>query len=113
MKKFMKKYISVIYTVMMLQSVVYADAAGEIKGTVSAIVNVVAYFGYAVALGMLAYIAIKYMLSAASDKANMKQGLINYLIGAFLIAGASFVANTVAGFAGGSNSASDIVNKYM
>lgn len=113
MKKFMKGLVTFVCMIPMIQGVVFADATGEIKSTVVSIVNVVAYCGYAIAMGMMAYIGIKYMLSSANDKANLKQGVINYLIGAFLIAGASLVANTVASLAGSGNSASDIVNSYM
>ena len=99
MNKFLRKYISFLSVLIMFQNVVLAndakDAAGMIKSKVGTFVNIIAYFGYAVALGMLAYIAMKYMMSAASDRANMKQGAINYLIGAFLIAGASTIATAV------------------
>lgn len=99
MNKFLRKYISFLSILTMFQNVILADEAKDasamIKLKVGTFVNIIAYFGYAVALGMLAYIAMKYMMSAASDRANMKQGAINYLIGAFLIAGASTIATAV------------------
>lgn len=113
MKKFMKNYLTVLCIISMLQNAVFAGATGAIQSTAKNIVNFVAYVGYAVALGMLAYVAIKYMLSAANDKANLKQGLINYLIGAFLIAGASLVANTVASIAGGGSGIEDMANDII
>lgn len=100
MNKFLRKYISFLSILTMFQNVILAseaqkDAPAMIESKVGTFVNIIAYFGYAVALGMLAYIAMKYMMSAASDRANMKQGAINYLIGAFLIAGASTIATAV------------------
>lgn len=109
MNKFLRKYISFLSVLTMFQNVVLAsNAVGNIKTKVGTFVNIIAYFGYAVALGMLAYIAIKYMMSAASDRANMKQGAINYLIGAFLIAGASTIATAVVSIVAGGQGAEDI-----
>lgn len=117
MNKFLRKYISFLSVLIMFQNVVLAndakDAAGMIKSKVGTFVNIIAYFGYAVALGMLAYIAMKYMMSAASDRANMKQGAINYLIGAFLIAGASTIATAVVSIVAGGQGAEDIAGKII
>lgn len=52
------------------------------------------WFGYAIAVGMLIYIGIKYTMSAASERASLKSHLISYVIGAIFIAAAS----TIAGF---------------
>lgn len=114
MKKFMRGFMTFLCMIPIIQSVVFATddgAAGEITAIVKGIVNFIAYCGYAIAMGMLAYIGIKYMLSSANDKANMKQGVINYLIGAFLIGGASLVATTIVGLAGG-NTADEIVDTF-
>lgn len=114
MNKFLRKYISFLSILTMFQNVVLAsDAAGEITKKVGTFVNIIAYFGYAVALGMLAYIAMKYMMSAASDRANMKQGAINYLIGAFLIAGASTIATAVVSIVAGSKGADGIAGDII
>ena len=114
MNKFLRKYISFLSILTMFQNVVLAsDAAGEITKKVGTFVNIIAYFGYAVALGMLAYIAMKYMMSAASDRANMKQGAINYLIGAFLIAGASTIATAVVSIVANGKGADDIAGDII
>ena len=117
MNKFLKKYVSFLSVLTMFQNVVLADdakdAAGMIESKVGTFVNIIAYFGYAVALGMLAYIAMKYMMSAASDRANMKQGAINYLIGAFLIAGASTIATSVVSIVAGDQGAEDIAGEII
>lgn len=116
MNKFLRKYISFLSVLTMFQNVVLAsdsDAASNITSKVRTFVNIIAYFGYAVALGMLAYIAMKYMMSAASDRANMKQGAINYLIGAFLIAGASTIATAVVSIVAGSKGADGIAGDII
>ncbi len=114
MNKFLRKCISFLSVLTMFQNVVLAsDAAEKITKKVGTFVNIIAYFGYAVALGMLAYIAMKYMMSAASDRANMKQGAINYLIGAFLIAGASTIATAVVSIVAGSKGADGIAGDII
>ncbi len=116
MNKFLRKYISFLSVLTMFQNVVLASdsgAASKITSKVGTFVNIIAYFGYAVALGMLAYIAMKYMMSAASDRANMKQGAINYLIGAFLIAGASTIATAVVSIVAGSKGADGIAGDII
>lgn len=114
MNKFLRKYISFLSILTMFQNVVLAsEASAMIKSKVGTFVNIIAYFGYAVALGMLAYIAMKYMMSAASDRANMKQGAINYLIGAFLIAGASTIATAVVSIVANGKGADDIAGDII
>lgn len=116
MNKFLRKYISFLSVLTMFQNVVLASdsgAASKITSKVGTFVNIIAYLGYAVALGMLAYIAMKYMMSAASDRANMKQGAINYLIGAFLIAGASTIATAVVSIVAGSKGADGIAGDII
>ena len=58
---------------------------------VSEILGTISWAGYAIALGMILYIGIKYMMSAANEKANLKQSVINYLIGAVVL----FTATTI------------------
>ena len=65
----------------------------QIRSSVGKIVNAVSYFGYAVAMAMLIFVGIKYAMSPANEKADVKQASVNYLIGAFLIICASTVAN--------------------
>lgn len=118
MNKFLRKYISFLSILTMFQNVILAseaqkDAPAMIESKVGTFVNIIAYFGYAVALGMLAYIAMKYMMSAASDRANMKQGAINYLIGAFLIAGASTIATAVVSIVANHKGAGDIAGDII
>ena len=86
-------------TFSMTFSVVFASAVSDISASVQKIVNAVSYFGYAIAMGMLVFLGIKYAMSPANEKADVKQGSINYMIGAFFIIGAATVANIVVGIA--------------
>ncbi len=56
------------------------------------VLGFIQWFGYVVAVGMLIYIGIKYMMSSANDKADLKKGSVNYVIGAVLVAAAATVA---------------------
>ena len=102
MKK-INKILSLVMTFSMMSTVVFASAeggsVGAIESSVQSIVNAVSYFGYAIAMAMLAFLGVKYALSPANEKADVKQGSINYLIGAFFIICASTVANIVVGIA--------------
>lgn len=100
MKK-INRILSLIMTFSMMSTVVFAGSVGAIQSSVQKIVNAVSYFGYAIAMAMLAFLGIKYAMSPANEKADVKQGSINYLIGAFFIICASTVANIVVGIAGG------------
>lgn len=80
----------------------YGSAGGE-KGTSSAeklgaagtnIVNAILWFGYAIALGMVVVIGIKYILGSAEAKSNMKSAIVSWLIGAFIV----FMCTTIVGW---------------
>lgn len=55
------------------------------------ILGVIQWCGYAIALGMLIYIGIKYTMASANEKADLKGASINYVIGAIVIAGAATI----------------------
>jgi TRAP-type C4-dicarboxylate transport system permease small subunit len=62
---------------------------------VAQILGAIRWFGYAIALGMLLYIGIKYMMSAANEKADLKKGSINYVIGAVVVVAASTIFGAI------------------
>ena len=66
--------------------------AGETVGT---IVGMMQWVGYAIAVGMLVYIGIKYVMASADEKADLKQALIKYVIGAIIIVFATTIASWV------------------
>ncbi len=109
----MKKIVSILLTLAMLatmMSCVFADLPGDLQGitpsigvteagtAVSKILGAIQWIGYAFAIGMLIYIGIKYTMSAANEKADLKKGLINFVIGALIIAGASTICGWIASF---------------
>ena len=108
----MKKICSMLLTLSMLISCVNVALAsgnpvGEISpdikvsaagSAISSVLGVIQWIGYAFAIGMLIYIGIKYMMSAANEKADLKKGLINYVIGAILVAATATIAGWVINF---------------
>ena len=57
-------------------------ATQEIIGT---ILDVVRIIGMGIALIMLTYVGIKFMLASPSERANIKQYSMNFIIGAFIL----------------------------
>lgn len=64
---------------------------GNAGNVASNALGVIQFFGYAMAIGMIIYIGIKYMMASANEKADLKKGAINYVIGAILVAAATTV----------------------
>lgn len=109
MNKNFKKLVSVLFTIAIIASmanVVFANSVPGMTATtrfqkpVEAVLGLVQYVGFAFAVGMLLYIGIKYMMASANEKADLKKGAINYVIGAVLVFGASFVVGFLKDFAG-------------
>lgn len=104
--KTMKKIASILLTISILitlgTSVFAVDGVTIVSpGNGNAFSNMgnkvlgyIRWFGYVIAVGMLLFIGIKYMMSSANEKADLKKGSINYVIGAVLVA----TAATVVGF---------------
>ena len=107
MNKNVKRIISILLTFVMIvsmASVVFAGVAGKVPkpndvtgkiGEATTIRNRVLGFvqwvGYAFAVGMLIYIGIKYVMASANEKADLKKGAINYVIGAIIVFGFSLI----------------------
>ena len=108
MKKFLKLAIPVFFCVMLIMTSVMAfgeintdkaitdfkDNSGAAE-TANTIIGAVQWIGYAIAVGMLVFVGIKYILASANEKADLKNALIHYVIGAILIAGAVTVAGWI------------------
>lgn len=69
-----------------------ADRVGKLGSTVLGVVQVV---GMTVAVIMLIVVAIKYMSAAPDAKAEIKKSSIQYVVGAFLLFGASGILEIV------------------
>lgn len=78
---------------------VLGDEAGnprEIDGNFAGnLIGVFRWIGYAIAVGMLIFIGIKYVMASADEKADLKKSLVKYVIGAILIIGAVSIANMI------------------
>lgn len=109
-KKMMRKFLSLFMTMMLILATfatpVFATGGimgevfgvsevtptitdGEIKDMASEVLGIIKYVGLAIAMGMVLYAGMKYMMSAANEKAELKNSSIRLVIGAVIIAGAS------------------------
>ena len=105
------KLISMMFLIMiMIPTIVLADDSYNTIAKVSnSLLAALSWVGYAVALGMLLFIGIKYVMSGANEKANLKGKLVTYVVGIGLIGFCSTIAAAVAGIANkdGKNDAVD------
>lgn len=65
------------------------NASATVTNITSTVLTVIRYTGSGIALIMLTLIFIKYMLSAASERAELKKNLIPFTIGAIVLFAAS------------------------
>ena len=59
----------------------------EMEKMSSNILGIIQYISFGVVLGMLIYLGIKYMTSAANEKADIKNASMRYIIGAIIVFG--------------------------
>ena len=114
----MKRLIGIFFSVAMLFIMCSSTFAYSLGGnpvvkapdgassTAATIIGFMQWFGYAIAVGMLVYIGIKYIMASASEKADLKQALVKYAVGAVLIVFAVSIAGWVFGLNGGSTTTS-------
>lgn len=69
-----------------------------IKTTIATVLDVVRFVGMGIALIIVITIGIKIMIAAPSERANIKQYAINYLIGAGILIGASGILTIIKNF---------------
>lgn len=66
-----------------------SDATDSAKIILATVLSIIRIAAAAVALVIIIVIACKYMLASAGDRADIKKYAINYVIGAFILFGAS------------------------
>ena len=109
----MKKVFSIVLTIAMMVSMMSCVLASggntsfpsigdakmdsNITDLTGQVLGIIQWIGYAFAIGMLLYIGIKYMMSAANEKADMKKALIGYVIGAIILFAASTIVGAIQG----------------
>ena len=99
----MKKFLSILMTVLLVFScgVVFAEGEGGgafaplnpatnvggsgMRNIANTVVGAIRIIGYFIAAGMIVFIGIKYIMASASEKAELKGLLVKYVIGAALI----------------------------
>lgn len=103
----MKRIVSLLVMIFILcTGMVFAEDESKLVSAAWKITSAVLWVGYAVALGMVVYIGIKYITGAADAKANMKSAVISYLIGALIVFSATTIAQIVVGLAVNNSSGS-------
>lgn len=110
MKKFSRILLTVMCLMLAFASCVMVNgfsgisagptAPGNAAATANAIIGAMKWIGYAIAIGMLVFIGIKYVMASANEKADLKNSLIKYVIGAILIASAVTIGGWVFQIAG-------------
>lgn len=108
-KGIMKLALMVLIVVMMFSSIAYADgetnpnfdfgvmnsqtADGSIKkpvtDAVGAVMAAIRIIATGVAIVMISAVAIKYLMAAPGDRADMKKSSIQYVVGAVIVFGAA------------------------
>lgn len=79
-----------------------AKVAGAVTATqkiIGVILDAVRIIGMGIALIMLTYIGIKFMMASPSERANIKQYSINFVIGAVILIGGTGLLTIVKEFA--------------
>ena len=71
------------------------SSADSVKDVLLAVLSAVRIAGVAIAIIMLIMVGIKIMMASPSERANVKQYSINYVIGAFILFGASGILTII------------------
>mgnify|MGYP004655301945 CR=1 FL=1 len=109
-----KKIMSTLMGISILcMTTVFAGGESQLVDKAWDVANTVLWAGYAVALGMVVYIGIKYITGAADAKANMKTAIVNYLIGAFIVFTATTIAAIVFGVATNNGDAGGLASEIV
>ena len=67
----------------------------KIKVFATRFIGVLKWLGYAIAIGMLIYVGIKYLMAAADERASLKGLLVKVAIGSGIILCAEIIVNLV------------------
>lgn len=78
---------------------------GKVVSLGQTIVTVMQVIGVVVAIVILLVLGIKYMVGSAEEKAEYKKTMMPYVIGAFMIFGATTIVNVVYSVISGANTA--------
>lgn len=73
------------------------DDDGIMSGKIGPLMGTLQWIGYIVAIGMLIWVGIKYVMSGASEKAKAKETLVPLVFGAVLVAAGTAITAAVFG----------------
>lgn len=119
LKKFLIILISLLLVFMFVESIVYAEgtssvydqvktlagketnnsAVTSVKNTAGAIITVAKVICAGIAIIMITVIAMKYMLAAPSEKADIKKHAVVYVVGAVIMFAATAILQIIQNFA--------------
>lgn len=106
-KGFIKIALMVLIVIMMFSSIAYSDndnfsmteiesnalendtVKTPIKEAIGAVMSVIRIVATGVAIIMITVVAMKYMMAAPGDRADMKKSSVQYVVGAFIVFGAA------------------------
>ncbi len=108
--RFLKIFVSIFILILISTTCVFATnqyipspspslPTTEPKKAASNIIGSLMWIGYAIAIGMLIYIGIKYVIASADEKASMKGMLVKVVIGSLIIVCSTTIVNIVIGLA--------------
>lgn len=67
----------------------------DVKPIFLTVLGTLQWIGYLVSIAMLIWAGIRYMTSSVGEKVKAKESLLPMVIGAILVAGATWIASTV------------------
>lgn len=74
----------------------------NVKGVVASLIGSLKWFGYVLAIGMVIFIGIKYVMASADERASMKGMLVKVVIGSFIIVTSVTIVDAVMSIVQGS-----------
>ena len=89
------------------------ETAQQIQDRGVTILNAFIWLGYAISLGMVVFIGIKYMLGAADARANMKDAIVKWLIGALIVFMPTVIASTIVNISSNNGSSEDSMTNFI
>ena len=105
MKKFIKIFIFTILIILFIFNYTYGFSLKDLTGTYSktgdietlgnTIIEVLLTIGSIISVIALIALGIKYMLGSVEERAEYKKTLMPYVIGAFFVFAASFIASII------------------
>lgn len=78
-----------------------STASGKVNNVMNAIVIIVRIAGMCIAVTMLLVLAMKYMMAAPGEKADIKKSSTAYIVGALVLFGAVGILGIISNFASG------------